>query len=266
MPRVRKYLVLASQTLQGTMAYRVQYLVNLLSGLVQALVLYYIWQAVYQGRVSLNGYTLADMVTYIFVSYAVKNLYSFYTETRISSSVRDGSVAMDLIRPMNYQLARFAESVGSVVVEGVLIGVLVALVGGALFGMRPPAGVVAGCAFGASVVLSMLVNFSLCYAVGLVSFWTTTVYGIVNSKRFIVDFLSGGLVPLAFFPGWLGSIARVLPFESIVHVPVSIYLGRISGAAIVSALLRQAAWAVVLWVAGVLVWMQARKRITIHGG
>jgi len=90
-----------------------------------------------------------------------------------------------------------------------------------------------------------MVNFSLSYALGPVSFWTTTVYGIINSKRFIVDFFSGGLVPLAFFPGWLGRIARVLPFESIVHVPVPIYLGRISGTAIGGAILRQAMWAVV---------------------
>ena len=39
MRRMRKYLVLASQTMQSAMAYRVPFLISLLSGLIQALVL-----------------------------------------------------------------------------------------------------------------------------------------------------------------------------------------------------------------------------------
>ncbi|MFC1975211.1 ABC transporter permease [Chloroflexota bacterium] len=263
---IRKYLILTEQSLQTAMAYRVRFFISLLSGMVQALVLYYIWQVVYRGQAELNGFTLAEMVTYIFISYAVRNLYSFYTEIGISSRIRDGSVAMELIKPLNYQLARFFESLGPVVIEGILTGIIVLAVGFGVFKISGPANPVAGIVFVASLGLSLLVNFAISYVVGLFSFWTTGMFGLINSKRFIVDFFSGGLVPLAFFPDWLRSVALVLPFHSIVHLPVSIYLGQIEGQQMVQALLIQTFWVVVLWGLGSLMWSQASKQITIHGG
>lgn len=261
-----KYFVLTNQALQVAMAYRVRFFMSLLSGLIQVLVLYYIWRVVYARQAEIHGFTLSGMVTYIFISYAVRTLYSFHTETAISRSIRDGSVTLELIRPLNYQAARFFESLGSVLVEGVLTGLLVLALGFGLFGITPPPTLAAGALFGVSLALSLLVNFSLSYLVGLVSFWTTSLFGIVNSKRFIMDFFSGGLVPLAFFPAWLEEITYTLPFYAIVHVPVSIYLGKLAGNEAYLALLHQAIWAVVLWGLGSLMWAQASKKITIYGG
>lgn len=263
---IRKYLILTEQSLQTAMAYRVRFFISLLSGMVQALILYYIWQVVFRGQTELKGFTLAEMVTYLFISYAVRNLYSFYTEVGISSRIRDGSVAMELIKPLNYQLARFFESLGPVLIEGILTGLIVLAVGFGVFNINGPASLTTGVVFSLSLGLSLLVNFCLNYIVGLFSFWTTGVFGLVNSKRFILDFFSGGLVPLAFFPGWLRNVALVLPFNSIVHLPVSIYLGRIEGPQMVQALLIQTMWVVVLWLLGSLMWSQASKQVTIHGG
>ena len=263
---LRKYLILTEQSLQVATAYRVTFFISLLAGIIQALILYYIWQAVYLKQEEINGFTLPQIVTYIFISYAVKNLYGFYTETSISSKIRDGSVAMELIKPLNYQLARFFESLGSVAVEGILVGLLVLTVGFGVFGIKGPLSVTTGVIFGISLAFSLLINFTISYIIGLFSFWTTNVFGIVNSKRFVMDFFSGGLVPLAFFPGWLRDVAELLPFHAIVHLPVSIYLGRITGNAIYYALLKQMLWVLVLWGAGHVLWSQAAKKITIHGG
>ena len=263
---IRKYLILSEQSLQSAMAYRVTFFITLLSGVIQALVLYYIWQVVYAKQTEINGFTLPQIVTYVFISYAVKNLYSFYTETAISNKIRDGSVAMELIKPLNYQLARFFESLGSVAIEGLSVGILVVVLGCGVFKIQSPANLIAVFGFGVSLVLSLLVNFAISYIVGLFSFWTTSVYGLINSKRFIVDFFSGGLVPLAFFPSWLEKVAFVLPFNTIVHLPVSIYLGRMAGIEVCYGLLKQLLWVVVLWTIGHLMWSEASKQITIHGG
>lgn len=264
--RLRKYLILTEQALQTAMTYRISMCVGLLSGMIQAFILYYIWQMVYLKQQTLYGFTLSDMVTYIFVSYVVKNLYSFYTEVMISGKIRDGSIALELIKPLNYQLARFFESLGAVAIEGIFLGILILLVGFGVFGISGPASMTAGLAFAISLILSLLVNFTLSYLIGLLSFWTTSAFGIINAKRFIVDFFSGGLVPLAFFPGWLKNVAENLPFQAIVHVPVSIYLGRITDNAIYYALGKQVLWIVLLWSAGHLLWTAATKKITIHGG
>ena len=262
----RKYLILFEQSLQVALAYRVRFFTSLLIGLIQVLVLYYIWRVVYAQENELAGFTLAQMVTYIFISYAIRNLYSFYTETTISSGIRDGSVTADLIRPLNYQSARFFESLGAVVVESIMVGILVFGVGVWFFKIQGPSSTEAGILFSISVVLSLVVNFALGFIVGLFSFWTTSVFGFINTKRFISDFFSGGLVPLALFPEWLRTIALLLPFNTLVHLPASIYLGQLRGIEAIQALFVQLSWAVLLWVGGHLLWLQASKKITIHGG
>ncbi len=266
MRKIRKYLILTEQSLQSSFAYRVPFFMTLLAGLVQALILYSIWYVVFRSKEMLGGFTFSRMTTYIFVSYGVKNLYSFYTETRICSSIRDGSVAIELIKPLNYQLARFFESLGSVAVEGVFVVILVVVVGFGLFGMKGPVDATAAILFMLSASLGLMISFCISYIVGLVSFWTTSVYGIINSKRFIMDFLSGGLIPLTFFPPWLRSVAGFLPFQAVVHLPVSIYLGTISGPSAAQALVQQCLWAAGLWLLGHLLWSRAVRQVTIYGG
>ena len=263
---IKKYLVLTEVAFQAAMAYRVRFFTSLLSGLVQVLILYYIWHVVYGAREQLNGFTHPQMVTYILISYAVGNLYGFYAELSISASIRDGSVATALIRPLDYQLACFFESLGNVVLEGSLIALIVLALGFGVFKIDLPPDMVAALFFCASLVLSLLVNFASGYIAGLVSFWTTGIFGFVNAKRFVSGFFSGALVPLAFFPDWLRTVALWLPFHATVHLPVSIYLGQTKGVDAVRALLVQIVWVIVLWSAGRLLWSQAAKKVTIHGG
>ena len=80
--------------------------------------------------------------------------------------------------------------------------------------------------------------------------------------------LSGALVPLSFFPGWLQSVAAVLPFASLASTPGLIYLGQVDGAAARRGSSRiQLVWVVVLWVGGAADLAAARSRqVTIHGG
>lgn len=262
----RKYLILTEQSLQVAMAYRVRFFTAMITGLIQVLALYYIWRVVYSNQDDLNGYSWRAMVTYIFISYAVRNLYSFDTERQISDNIRDGSVTMELIKPLDYQLARLFESFGNLIFEGILVGAIVLVVGVGLFNIQGPSSFFNGLLFTLSLVFSVLINFSLSYTVGLLSFSTTSIFGFINAKRFISNFLSGGLMPLAFFPNWLHTIAYLLPFQAIVDAPISIYLGQIELPQMGKILLGQLFWAITLWIMGYLMWNWASRKITIHGG
>ena len=262
----RKYLMLTEQALQTAMAYRVRFFMTIITGLIQVIAMYYIWQVVYLEQDDLSGYTLVQMVTYIFLSYAVRNLYTFGTERLISDNIRDGSVTMELIKPLNYQLARFFESLGAVIFEGILVGVVVLAVGFGVFRIQGPSSFFNGSLFIISITLSILINFALSYIVGLLSFSTTSIFGFISAKRFISSFLSGGLVPLTFFPNWLYEIAQLLPFQAMVASPIAIYLGQISSFEVTNILLIQLFWVVSLWLIGYGMWSWASRKITIHGG
>jgi ABC-type uncharacterized transport system permease subunit len=100
----------------------------------------------------------------------------------------------------------------------------------------------------------------------ILAFWTFSAVGIIYARRAAVDLLAGSIIPLALFPDWLRAVALVLPFQSLAYTPISIYLGRISGAAICWGILTQLGWAAALAILTRLVWLRALRRLTIQGG
>jgi ABC-2 type transport system permease protein len=71
------------------------------------------------------------------------------------------------------------------------------------------------------------------------------------------------MLPLAIFPGWLGTLARALPWAAMVQVPADVYLGT---ADLAGAFAFQALWAAVLLGLGALATSAARRKVVIQGG
>src|SRR5207244_8238103 len=98
-------------------------------------------------------------------------------------------------------------------------------------------------AFLVSLVLAVVVSFFFRVLYNVVGFWTTDVRGTMMLGGIIANLFSGFLIPVSFFPDWLAAIARATPFPSIVQTPIDIFVGALSGPAIVGALATQIEWA-----------------------
>ena len=79
-------------------------------------------------------------------------------------------------------------------------------------------------------------------------------------------FFSGMILPLTFFPGWLRLIAHALPFQSVIQVPIDIYLGKHAGASLVGALALQAGWAIALLALARGALAAGTRKLVIQGG
>ena len=79
-------------------------------------------------------------------------------------------------------------------------------------------------------------------------------------------FLSGFLVPVAFFPGWLRAVAAASPFPAMVQLPVDVFLGHEDGGGIATVLATQVTWLVVLLGAGRVVGARALRKVVVQGG
>jgi len=102
---------------------------------------------------------------------------------------------------------------------------------------------------------------------GLYAFYSSGhIWGIRLSRQMIQSIFSGALIPLVFFPQWLMNVANVLPFIAIIHIPISIYLGAISGTAILSSIGLQVFWVLVMTGLSCLLWMKTRNKIFVQGG
>ena len=100
----------------------------------------------------------------------------------------------------------------------------------------------------------------------IAAFYTTSSAGVRIIAVNIVEFFSGSLLPLSFFPDWMQGFLRIQPFASIEDTPFMIYGGSFSQREALLSLLLQLLWAAVFWTAGRL-WMKAAlRRTVVHGG
>lgn len=262
----KKYVSMAKVSMQNTLAYRFNYFISLTASFIFILSMFYLWKAIYAGRTELAGYSWEEMKTYLFITFLSTAMLSWYSETRISGKILDGSVAMDLLKPLDFQKARMAETIGTSIIEGwvaaAMITVFIVLYAGILL----PEHLLNGILFVISLFISLFIKFGIVYISSLLCFWTTSSIGIAWGRAAITNLLSGALIPLTFFPGWLEATAQLLPFQGIVYIPTSIYLGRSEGAEALQLIGLQLFWVIVLWATGKLMWNWAVRQVTIHGG
>jgi len=261
-----KYLSLALVTLQQAITYRLPTLLTFLSNFVWVLILLFLWQTIFAARGQVGTFDWPRMRTYILVSYVVNSLVTHYSESEVIYAIREGQIAVDLIRPVDYMAARLAGAAGSALFEGALGGVAALALGIFVLHVQPPASPGAALAFAVSIALAFLVRFLISYLVSLFCFWTANGLGLMWARAAVSNVLSGALIPLQLFPGWLRSVAAILPFQALVSTPVLIYQGQRAGTGLLLALGVQVGWAVALWLLARALWIPCVRRLTVHGG
>jgi ABC-2 type transport system permease protein len=92
-----------------------------------------------------------------------------------------------------------------------------------------------------------LIQFFVAYALAMLAFWILEISTIVFILYSFEYFLSGQTFPLDIMPAWLQSTLRILPFSYELFFPISIFLGKASGAALWSGLAIQTGWLLVAW-------------------
>jgi len=247
-------------------ANRGRFVLMLTGDIMQALVLFFIWNAAYREAGSLGGMDRATMVTYIFVAQACRLITAYNMEGQFAQYIRTGDIIRDLIVPQVYVWKRLWFTVGWLTTIGGLTVIPLMAVGILAFGVSlPPLSAVPALAL--SLFLSMVICYGLSSLTGSLAFWTGgSLWGISQAKRLLISFTSGAFIPLALFPDWLGAVARVLPFQAGVHIPTSIYLGQLNGSALWAALGTQILWAVGLFLAADRFFDYSVRKMTIPGG
>ena len=124
----------------------------------------------------------------------------------------------------------------------------------------------AGIGYIISFLVAWFIAVELAMLIGLVAFWTLEMNGFMMVYNLVGGFATGALVPLWFMPDLMRQFVQLLPFQSIVYVPVSIYIGLPATGNIATALLLQLFWAVVLIGVIQFVWKRALDRTVIQGG
>jgi ABC-2 type transport system permease protein len=261
---VRPWAVLAGAGVRQALAYRFSLVTDVVMLAARLVLFVAVWRAVYSGSADVvNGIDENTAVGYAVLAQVVGGVLvgSF---SPIRGRIREGLIAIDLLRPHGFIGQMLSLQLG---VLGV--GALVSLVGipvGVLLGadLSPTSVNAAGAAL-VSVVLAVVIGLLLALLLGLTSFWTLEVGGIQMIYGLVSSFLAGVLVPLWLMPDWLRTTAGWLPFQASTFTPIAIWQGQAIGG-VLRAIGVQALWIIVLSLVAALVWRRARRRVVVQGG
>lgn len=250
---------------QTPWAYRGSALLTMVILAAQIALYTVVWRAIYRGHPgTVHGTDVAVAVGYVILGLTLASVLDLWPGQSISTRVREGLIGVDLLRPIGLLTQTLATQVGNVAanIPRILIGLGM---GFALGGLLPAHDAGAAAAFVVSLTLAFAVSQLITLLMALTSFWTLEVGGTTMLFGVVRTFLSGAIIPLWFMPGWLQTIAEVLPFQAATYTPLSIYFGRPSGG-IAAALGVQAIWVVVLFGICTWVWSRAQRRVVVQGG
>jgi len=265
---MRLFLGFARQAFHEAAMYRLEFWMQVLANFALMYGAFWLWTTLYASKPEGFGVSLEQMLTYAMLAMAVNTVFSPISWVRyyITDQVRTGAIQMDLLRPLDFQYHLLARSSGMMLFSLATFGAATFLSGALFLGLRPPADLPSALLFLLSLGLAFLVDFALNFLIGMISIYSIGARRITWVYHAVLRFFSGQMVPLWIFPPLLEQIARLLPFQALVGIPLSIYIGRLSIEEVWSALALQLFWAVALLAVGRLVWRHAHARLIVQGG
>lgn len=261
-----KIFELIKVSIKVNLAYAVNAWGAFVMTLFQIFVFYYIWMAIYRFDSVINGISKDQIVTYIILSRIIYTQITWGFIPKMGRKIHSGEIAMDLLKPMDFQAFMFFERIGDFTAFFCMTAFPILIICSLTLGMQAPLSFGTLICFFLSLFMAMTLSFFIEFWIGLLTFYTNYSWGLQTFQEALVALFSGALIPISFFPGWLKVITNFLPFQQMSYSPVSIYLGVVKGPQVYEVLASQLMWVVILLVLSRLFYSFAIKRVTVQGG
>lgn len=263
---MRIYLELAKRSFQQQFAYRAATLAGLFTNSIFGVMLTSVYLALYWDQpdgASVGGFTAQQTVTYTWLSQAMIMPVIFWGWWLIVDTIRDGSVVMDMLKPMDYFRYWLSRDLGRGTAQIITRGVPTLLIGAMFFDLVWPQGWERWVAFLVSVPLAISVSFCIRFMFNLWGFWLLDHRGINGVMNLVAGIFSGQFLPIGWYPPAIRDVMNVLPFRSMLMTPVEIWLGHVS---IAFGLCLQFFWTATMVLCCYALLHFAERRVVVQGG
>ena len=276
---LKKYKPFLRASAMDLMAYKFNILIWVIVTIFEVACLVFLWLAVYSSSeggmdASINGFTYKEMIAYVVLT-TVFGFVTFNNDTmwHINQDIIKGTIGNYVIKPISYRGKFVASNLGSFLMMGLLFGLpLYGISLGVLIGIGflPIVSVWDFIAhiglFLVSSILACLLNDTIAYLFGILCFYTSSAWGLNSLKTTVISFLSGALLPLAFFPPIFRDIVGYMPFAGMSQNPILILMMKYDYWQSLKVILISLAWLIILELFVKLLFSHAIKKVTVQGG
>ena len=237
----------------------------------------FLWYAVFdaigqakgEGAARIGGFGFQDMVAYYLLTMIARAFSSMPgLASGIAQQIREGEIKRYLIQPIDLLgfllLTRVAHKLAYYAIAILPFALVFTLCRGYFSAGWPPVHVFL--AFIASLMMGFLIGFFFEALIGMIGFWFLEVSSLLFVFMLFSFFLSGHMFPLTLLPEGVQTIVNLLPFKYLAFFPAAIFLRKIPDDQLMTELLIELGWLVVLIVACRVVYARGVKRYSGFGG
>jgi ABC-2 type transport system permease protein len=171
------------------------------------------------------GYTCPQMIWYFAGTMFFYMLVFSQPDKNLSDGVTTGDLNMWLIKPMSILKLDFIKCISNkfcgLVFEFIpcfIIFTFIAFPDFLTFFSFVKYGIISILAF----IMFYLVSFSM----GTIAFSWQSTNALQVAKMIIINFIAGAFIPIEFFPNFLQTIVKALPFQYLLYVPIQFLLNK----------------------------------------
>src|ERR1700730_17037279 len=195
---MKKYWEMAKSQIKVDLAYSAWYWAGAFATIINLLIMYAFWHAVYQGKSELANMTLGTMLTYVVIAMMLGN-YVAGVGNQLANNIRDGSVAIELMRPYDLLLKLVSLDLGFKVTASIRNTLPMLLIAFLFLHIQAPASFLSGILFVISACIGILIGTQFDLIVGVIAFWTVNIWGVRVLRSAILQFFTGSLIPISLF-------------------------------------------------------------------
>jgi ABC-2 type transport system permease protein len=260
---MRKYCSIFAISFEEEFAYKINFIMWRVRNVFQIIITFFLWDTIFAtSGIVIFGYDRAKILTYIFALMIVRAIVLSARAVDVSTDVAEGNLSNYLVKPLSNFKYWFTRDLSSKALNLSFAAGEFAIL---FLILKPPfylqTDIYTVLSFLIAVALAIFIYFSLLFIISAIPFWAPE---LGWGSQFLViivmlEFLSGSLFPIDILPLVLQKIVMATPFPYMIFFPVQVYLGKITGLALIQGFLVSTFWAFGLYFLMRYVWSRGLK-------
>lgn len=265
---MKKYLSYFKLRYNVALQYRASAIAGIFTQFFWAIMQILIFIAFYKNSTG-TDISLEQLTSYVWLRQSFYSLINHITDGEIRSSIENGNVSYELIKPVNLYWIWFSKTISSRIGECSLRCIPILLIAPFLPGwinLNVPSSLGALILFAVTLFMGMFIISSIINLFYISLFYTMSSKGTTSIFYGLLEFFGGGFIPIALMPSVWQKICYLLPVSLATDLPFRIYTGNIDLLNGLKYIGVQVIWICILVGLGNLFLNRVLKKAVIQGG
>lgn len=264
MKKFSKYWSIFEITLLNSLAYPGELVGRSLMIIPFMWIFYQLWKVAFSaaGVDAINGLTLQDTLWYLMMTETIELGRPPIART-MSENVKDGSVAYILNKPYDFLWYQFSSAMGETIFRAIMNAIFGGLTVWLLIGAPAhPQGFLVAIP---AVLGAWVLHFCINAMIGLSAFVVEDVAAFTWIYQKLAFIFGGMLIPLDFYPQWMQTLAKAMPFSSALYGPARLFVSPTMDL-FIGVMSLQMFWIITLVFVLVVAYRRGLTQLTVNGG